>query len=209
MSKLITWLLMPLLILLFADRVDCDSAVDLAVAARSQIGRTVLYDPGYYGLTYPNGDVPIERGVCADVVIRALRSAYGFDLQQRVHEDMKKEFHRYPRRWGLKRPDKNIDHRRVPNLQTFFKKKGWALGVSQRANDYRPGDIVTCTVPPHLPHIMIVSDQKNSRGIPLVIHNIGAGVQEENRLFEFELTGHYRMPSENLPALHGNSSGYE
>jgi hypothetical protein len=167
----------------------------LVEAARNQIGRTVLYDPAYYGLTYPNGDLPLERGVCADVVIRALRAAYGLDLQKLVHEDMKRDFPGYPRTWGLRRPDKNIDHRRVPNLQVFFRKKGWSLVVSSTAGDYRPGDIVTCTVPPHRPHIMIVSEKKNRRGIPLVIHNIGAGVREEDQLFEFELTGHYRIPA--------------
>jgi uncharacterized protein YijF (DUF1287 family) len=162
-------------------------------AARAQIGKTVRYDPAYRALPYPNGDPPIEVGVCSDVVIRALRAALSMDLQQLVHEDMKRAFSDYPQNWGLKRPDKNIDHRRVPNLSAYFKRRGFALPVMRSAQDYRPGDLVICTVPPHLPHIMIVSDRTNSEGRPLVIHNIGAGTQEEDRLFEFPITGHYRI----------------
>lgn len=162
-------------------------------AAREQIGITLRYDPSYRSLDYPNGDVPMEGGVCTDVVVRALRTSLRIDMQKLVHEDMKRNFSRYPQQWGLKGPDKNIDHRRVPNLQTYFKRKGYELPVSDRAEDYKPGDLVTCLVPPHLPHIMIVSDQTNATGQPLVIHNIGSGTQEEARLFEFKLTGHYRI----------------
>ena len=161
--------------------------------ARSQIGKTVRYDPEYRSLDYPNGDVPIDRGVCTDVVIRAMREAYHLDLQKLVHEDMKAAFSKYPQQWGLQKPDRNIDHRRVPNLRTFFRRKGWSLPVTQNAADYLPGDLITCIVPPNLPHIMIVSDRKNGMGVPLVIHNIGAGVLEEDRLFAFEHTGHYRI----------------
>ena len=160
--------------------------------ARRQIGVTVEYDSAYVGLAYPGGDVPEERGVCTDVVIRALR-LLDFDLQKEVHEDMKRNFAAYPKYWGLKRPDKNIDHRRVPNLQTFFKRRGWGLPVSRNAADYKPGDLVTCLVGDSLPHIMIVSDRRNEEGIPLVIHNIGVGTEEENCLFTFPLTGHYRV----------------
>ncbi len=184
---------LPLLVLVFAAGADCGADGDLVAAARLQIGKTLIYDADYQPLGYPNGDLPIERGVCTDVVIRALRSAFDLDLQKLVHEDMQKNFSRYPRGWGLKEPDKNIDHRRVPNLVTFFKRKGWALDVSGQAADFKPGDIVTCIVPLHRPHIMIVSDKTNGDGIPLVIHNIGAGVQEEDRLFEFAHTGHFRI----------------
>lgn len=163
----------------------------LPALARRQIGVTVDYDPAYVRLAYPGGDVPQDRGVCTDVVIRALRLLH-FDLQKEVHEDMKRNFSRYPKRWGLKHPDKNIDHRRVPNLQTFFKRKGWSLPISQNPADYKPGDLVTCTVAGSLPHIMIVSDRKGSDGTPLIIHNIGAGTVEEDCLFTFPLTGHYR-----------------
>lgn len=159
--------------------------------ARQQIGVTVEYDPSYVVLPYPGGDVPPNRGVCTDVVIRAFRGI-GVDLQKAVHEDMKKAFAAYPRNWGLKRPDKNIDHRRVPNLCTYFKRKGWELPLTQNAEDYLPGDIVTCIVGGNLPHIMIVSDRRAADGTPLIIHNIGAGTEEENALFFFPLTGHYR-----------------
>ena len=156
-------------------------------AAHAQIGKTLAYDPAYTVLAYPGGDVPIERGVCSDVVIRAFRGT-GLDLQKEIHDDMKRAFSAYPRNWDLKKPDANIDHRRVLNLMTFLKRRGKSLPVSQNAADYQPGDIVTCIVPPHLPHIMIVSDPARR----LVIHNIGQGARAEDRLFEFELTGHYR-----------------
>lgn len=159
--------------------------------AREQIGVTVTYDPAYVSLSYPGGDVAQDRGVCTDVVIRAMRRK-GLDLQKAVHEDMKANFARYPRQWGLKRPDKNIDHRRVPNLMTFMSRRGWSLPVTKNPADYQPGDIITCTVPPNLPHIAIVSDRKNAEGTPLIIHNIGSGTQEEDMLFTFPLTGHYR-----------------
>ena len=115
------------------------------------------------------------------------------DLQKLVHEDIKRHFSDYPQLWGLKRPDKNIDHRRVPNLQHYFRRRGYELPISENPEDYEAGDLVTSMVPPNLPHIMIVSDRKNALGQPLVIHNIGAGVQEEDRLFEFRITGHYRI----------------
>jgi uncharacterized protein len=168
-------------------------------SARRQIGRTTIYDPAYVKLDYPDGDVPMERGVCADVVIRALRDALGMDLQRLLHEDMKRAFSRYPRDWGLTRPDPSIDHRRVLNLRTYFARNGYSLGVSQRAEDYLPGDLVTCTVAGTLPHIMIVSDRTTSQGVPLVIHNIAAGAREENRLFEFPITGHYRVLTPRKP----------
>jgi len=167
--------------------------MDFVKAARKQIGKTLFYDPSYQAIDYPNGDVSIERGVCTDVVIRALRVAYNYDLQKSVHEDMEKKFFKYPQIWGLKQPDKNIDHRRVPNLQTFFHRKGWSLPLSSHLSEFKPGDIVTCIIPPNLPHIMIVSDRQNKDDIPFVIHNIGSGTQEEDRLFEFRITGHYRI----------------
>lgn len=167
--------------------------IKIVAAARSQVGTTVRYDPSYQKLGYPNGDVDLGGGVCTDVIIRALRAAMGIDLQMLVHEDMKGNFRKYPQIWGLRGPDKNIDHRRVPNLRTYFKRRGCELPISTNPNDYRPGDLVTCIVPPHLPHIMLVSDRTNYLGRPLIIHNIGSGAQEEDRLFEFKLTGHYRL----------------
>ena len=164
----------------------------IVAAARGQVGRTVTYDPAYVRLDYPRGDVPIDRGVCTDVVIRALRDAINADLQQLLHEDMKGTFSQYPAIWGLREPDRNIDHRRVPNLRRYFERKNYSLGVSRNKQDYLPGDIVTCDVS-NRPHIMIVSDRKTKDGVPLVIHNIGHGAREENRLFDFTITGHYRI----------------
>ena len=168
--------------------------IDVVSAARRQIGVTVGYDPAYRKIGYPGGDVPRESGVCTDVIIRALRDAHKIDLQQFVHEDMKSDFSQYPQMWGLKAPDANIDHRRVPNLQCYFKRKGYALPVSKNAADYKPGDIVTVMVGGKLPHIMIFSDKKSAAGVPLALHNIGSGTQEEDVLFAYPLTGHYRIP---------------
>ncbi|MDP6544606.1 MAG: DUF1287 domain-containing protein [Phycisphaerae bacterium] len=164
----------------------------IVAAARGQVGRTVTYDPSYVRLGYPMGDVPIDRGVCTDVVIRALRYAIDTDLQKLLHEDMTTAFSEYPTMWGLRKPDRNIDHRRVPNLRRYFERTGYSVGVSRNKLDYLPGDLVTCDVS-RRPHIMIVSDRKTSDGVPLVIHNIGRGAKEENRLFEFRITGHYRI----------------
>ena len=164
----------------------------IVAAARKQIGKTLIYDSSYTALKYPMGDVPIERGVCTDVVIRAFRDALQMDLQKLVHEDMSAAFSKYPDIWGLKKPDSNIDHRRVPNLMTYFERKGYSIAITQEKDDYFAGDIVTCSVQ-NRPHIMIVSDRLTQDGIPLVIHNIGRGTKEENLLFEFPLTGHYRF----------------
>ena len=165
----------------------------IVAAARNQIGMTTIYDPSYVRLDCPSGDVAIDRGVCTDVVVRALRDALNMDLQKLVHEDMTSAFSEYPKKWGLTKPDRNIDHRRVPNLRCYFERRNFSLPVSEKKEDYLPGDLVTCTVPPNRPHIMIVSDRTSQDGVPLVIHNIGAGAREENRLFSFSITGHYRM----------------
>ncbi|MDR2207601.1 MAG: DUF1287 domain-containing protein [Azoarcus sp.] len=159
--------------------------------ARTQIGKTLFYDPSYVRLSYPMGDISIIRGVCTDVVIRALRHQ-GIDLQQLVHEDMRKNFRLYPnsQRWGLKKPDANIDHRRVLNLQRYFERRGYT--VTDRV--FLPGDIVTWNLRPQVEHIGIVSDRKNSSGQrPLIIHNIGLGTREEDMLHDFTITGHYRI----------------
>ena len=172
-----------------------DWAVRLIAAAESQIGETVIYDPSYVGLDYPAGDVPRDRGVCTDVVIRAYRDAFGIDLQKLVHEDMARHFADYPKIWGLARPDRNIDHRRVPNLERYFARAGAARDASSDPAGFRPGDMVTQRLPGNLPHIAIVSDRLAGDGItPLVIHNIGAGTRMENRLFDFPHTGHFRLP---------------
>lgn len=167
-------------------------AIALVTAARRQIGVTVSYDPAYVRLPYPGGDVPASRGVCTDVVIRALRTQR-IDLQQRVHEDMRAHFAKYPQKWGLRGPDSNIDHRRVPNLQTWFERQGWSVPVTSHAANYRAGDLVTWMLPGNLPHIGIVSDRRTMiGGTPLIIHNIGRGTREEDILFDHKITGHYR-----------------
>ncbi|WP_236215495.1 DUF1287 domain-containing protein [Metapseudomonas otitidis] len=171
------------------------AAVDggrLVEAARTQVGVTLGYDPAYRRIAYPGGDVPLATGVCTDVVIRALR-AQGLDLQQRVHEDMRRHFSAYPRHWGLKRPDPNIDHRRVPNLMTWFDRQGLSLRVGQAAADYQPGDIVTWDLGRGLQHIGIISDRRSREGTPLALHNIGQGTREEDILFRWPILGHYRF----------------
>lgn len=167
----------------------------LVRAAESQIGVTTLYDAAYSKLDYPGGDVPRERGVCTDVIVRAYRDGLGIDLQQLVHEDMKRAFAAYPKLWGLTTTDRNIDHRRVPNLRTFFDRRGAALPVTATAAVYRPGDVVSQVLANGLPHIGIVSDRMNDAGTtPLVIHNIGRGTLAEDILFALKITGHYRYP---------------
>lgn len=169
-----------------------DAVAAVVAAAREQIGRTVIYDGSYRKLAYPGGDIPIERGVCTDVLIRAFRRA-GCDLQVLVHEDMAGNFAAYPHAWGLTAPDANIDHRRVPNLATFFRRHGGALPVTRNGAAYLPGDIVTWRLPSGVPHIGLVSTAwAPEGGRRLVLHNIGQGTREEDVLFVYPITGHYR-----------------
>lgn len=165
----------------------------LLESAREQVGVTLSYDPNYRRLAYPGGDVPLATGVCTDVLIRALR-AQGLDLQAAVHQDMREHFALYPKNWGLKRPDRNIDHRRVANLMTYFRRQGWALPPEQTANGYRPGDILAWDLGGGMLHIGILSDRQGIGGTPLVLHNIGRGTQEEDSLGRFRQIGHYRLP---------------
>ena len=158
--------------------------------AYQQVGTTTIYDASYRRLPFPGGDIPMERGVCSDVIVRAYRHA-GLDLQLLVNQDMSGSFHSYPQLWGLAKPDPNIDHRRVPNLAAFFRRHGRSLPVSTRASDYSAGDIVTWRLASGVPHIGLVADRLE-RGRPLVIHNIGAGAQVEDVLFSYAITGHYR-----------------
>ena len=163
----------------------------IVLDARQQIGQTLYYDPAYTTLKYPMGDVPMIKGVCTDVIIRALR-LQGVDLQKLIHEDMKKNFAVYPKKWGLKSTDRNIDHRRVPNIMTYFNRQGYEV----KDKNYKAGDIVTWDLGKGLVHIGIISNQKSLvNSTPLVIHNIGSGTQENNILFEYKITGHYRIPS--------------
>jgi uncharacterized protein YijF (DUF1287 family) len=163
----------------------------LVAAAVAQTTSRVTYDGSYRRMAYPGGDVPANVGVCTDVVVRAYRSV-GIDLQVEVHEDMRRAFRVYPQLWGMARPDPNIDHRRVPNLQTLFQRSGARLPASRSASDYRSGDLVTWMLPRNLPHIGIVTADRSPAGTPLIVHNIGRGPEVEDILFAFPITGHYR-----------------
>jgi hypothetical protein len=165
---------------------------ELSVAAMTLTEQKVSYDPSYFTIPYPNGDVPSDKGVCTDVVIRAYRKL-GIDLQQKVHEDMKANFSLYPKKWGLTRPDPNIDHRRVPNLMVFFERFGTTLPITNNPSDYQPGDIVCWNLGGAITHIGIVVDSKSRDGKRhLIVHNIGGGQVLEDCLFNFKIIGHYR-----------------
>jgi hypothetical protein len=165
---------------------------DLARAALERTRVFVIYDPSYYPIPYPGGDVPEHRGVCTDVVIRSYRKL-GIDLQREVHRDMKSNFHLYPKKWGLSAPDPNIDHRRVPNLMVFFTRKGTSLPMSLRPEDYHPGEIVTWDLGGGKTHTGILICRKSSDGKRwLVVHNIGLGPRVEDILFKYRIIGHYR-----------------
>ncbi|GAA79954.1 DUF1287 domain-containing protein [Pseudoalteromonas sp. BSi20495] len=168
---------------------------DIVAALLERTTHNVTYDGSYHSIAYPGGDVPANVGVCTDVVIRSYR-LLGIDLQKLVHEDMLKSFELYPskRIWGLTKPDKNIDHRRVPNLQVYFKNHGQVLAKSSNVNDYKTGDIVTWMLPGNLPHIgMVVNELAKDTGNPLIVHNIGRGPEKSDMLFDFKITGHYRF----------------
>ena len=167
----------------------------ISAALIERTTHNITYDGSYYSMTYPGGDVPSNIGVCTDVIIRAYRQL-GVDLQQRVHEDIRANFVMYPseRIWGLKKPDKNIDHRRVPNLQVFFKRQGTELTISSNSRDYKVGDIVTWMLPGNLPHIgMVVTEALNSAENVQIVHNIGRGPEISEMLFDYKITGHYRF----------------
>lgn len=164
----------------------------LVAAAKERARLTVRYHPAYVRIPYPGGDVPATTGVCTDEIIRTYR-AVGVDLQKEVHEDMRRNFHLYPKIWGLRKPDTNIDHRRVPNLQVFFARKGKKLPTGRNASDYNPGDLVTYDLGGGVPHIGIVVDVRSAdRQRWKILHNIGAGPQIEDVLFNWKITGHYR-----------------
>ncbi len=164
----------------------------LADSALTLTKQKIVYDPAYFTLKYPNGDVPAGKGVCTDVVIRAYRK-FGIDLQKEVHEDMAKHFAKYPKKWGMKATDKNIDHRRVPNLMVFFERFGETKKMTTTASDYLPGDIVCWNLGGSITHIGIVANKKSSDNTRyLIVHNIGAGQVLEDCLFNFKIIGHYR-----------------
>ncbi|RRA96059.1 DUF1287 domain-containing protein [Paenimyroides viscosum] len=163
----------------------------LSAVALEIIDPTIKYTPDYVSIAYPNGDVPAKTGVCTDVIIRAYRKL-GIDFQKEVHEDMKNSFENYPKTWGLNRPDTNIDHRRVPNLETFFRRKGKELPITQNADDYKTGAIVTWMINDKMPHIGIVTNRL-TKDIKrkLIVHNVGGGQVLEDCLFKYRITGHF------------------
>ncbi|PQJ49100.1 DUF1287 domain-containing protein [Vibrio jasicida] len=172
-----------------------EQPISLAEAAKERTQYDITYDGSYYQIGYPNGDVASDIGVCTDVIIRSYRKL-GVDLQVLVHEDMRDNFSAYPskRIWGLARTDRNIDHRRVPNLQMFFQRHGVEIPISNDGHNFKPGDIVTWMLPGNLPHIGIVADDLSTdKRRPLIVHNIGGGVVLEDMLFDYPITGHYRF----------------
>lgn len=174
--------------LAFGQNDFCDKLADSALSLTHQ---NVIYDPSYFSLDYPNGDVPADRGVCTDVIIRAYRKL-GIDLQKEVHEDMKANFDKYPNNWGLTHPDKNIDHRRVPNLMVFFSRHGTVKHISEKPENYVPGDIVCWNLGGGVTHIGIVVNKNSNDGKRnLIVHNIGAGQVVADCLFDFKIIGHY------------------
>jgi uncharacterized protein len=195
-----------LIISVLAFPANAQSSVQSKViaAAIEQTRHEVRYEPRYVKIPYPGGDVPANTGVCSDVVIRAYRSA-GIDLQKEVHEDMAAHFSAYPKQWGLTTPDSNIDHRRVPNLMTYFRRKGAALPVTRTGRDYLPGDLVTWNLTgTGVPHIGVVTDRKSADGSrPLLVHNIGEGPKLEDVLFAWSITGHFRYPAGSGPTAGG------
>ncbi len=166
----------------------------LAGAAIAIVDPTIHYDPSYFSITYPNGDIPKNKGVCTDVIIRAYRKL-GIDLQKKVHEDMKVNFLKYPnlKKWGMTKTDTNIDHRRVPNLEVFFERKGIKLALSEEAKNYKPGEIVTWIINEKLPHIGIITNKKSYDGKRnLIVHNVGGGQVLEDCLFSYKIVGHFK-----------------
>ncbi|WP_332453325.1 DUF1287 domain-containing protein [Chryseobacterium aquaticum] len=194
MKKYVSFLI--ILFCFFNVKAQNQFAQKLSDAALSLTRDKVTYDPAYYSIKYPNGDVAANKGVCTDVVIRAYRKL-GIDLQKEVHEDMKKNFSKYPKKFGLKRPDTNIDHRRVPNLMVFFSRFGKSKSIETNASLYLPGDIVTWLLPGNLTHTGIVVNRKSADGKRyLIVHNIGGGQVIEDCLFKFTITGHYQYPKQ-------------
>jgi uncharacterized protein YijF (DUF1287 family) len=185
-------------ILLFSIINSCSSSIAqdhfslrLSNAAKELTAQKVQYDPSYYSIAYPMGDVPANKGVCADVIIRAYRKL-GIDLQQLIHEDMIQHFSIYPNNWGLRTTDKNIDHRRVPNLMKYFDRYGKKLPISLNDKDFQPGEIVCWLINGKLPHIgIVVNVRSNISNRYLIVHNVGAGQVIEDCLFKYPINGHY------------------
>lgn len=187
-------LLLPALLIWIFSVAQTSFTQKLSNAALELTKDNVTYDPSYVSIKYPNGDVNKDKGVCTDVIIRAYRKL-GIDLQKEVHEDLKANFSKYPnlKKWGLKKPDTNIDHRRVPNLEVFFERKGEKLTITNNASDYKTGDLVTWMIGDKLPHIGIVTHKKSADGKRnLIVHNVGSGQVLEDCLFSWKIVGHFR-----------------
>ena len=183
-----------LVLILFVCSAQVPFSKKLSDAAIELTQHQVRYDPSYFSISYPGGDVPGDRGVCTDVIIRAYRKLH-IDLQKEVHEDMATNFSKYPNHWSLTKPDKNIDHRRVPNLMTFFTRHGIAKKKTLDPNDYQPGDIVAWDLGGGTTHIGILIEKKSSdEKRPLVVHNIGNGQEISDCLFSYKIIGHYSYP---------------
>ena len=169
------------------------SGLKLSSAAIALTNQKVIYDPAYFSIPYPNGDVPLGKGVCTDVIIRAYRTGLGVDLQKEVHLDMKPNFRLYPKNWGRKMTDRNIDHRRVYNLMVFFKRKGEVKPMTKIPDDYKPGDVVCWILSGNISHVGIVINKKSVDGKRyLIVHNIGGGQVIEDCLFAWKIIGHYQ-----------------
>lgn len=193
MKSLVAWLIFGIFLSL-TNTAKAERTAELVAAAMERTRQQVTYNGAYFAIEYPNGDVPAGYGVCTDVIIRSYREL-GIDLQQLVHEDMRDNFALYPaqRIWNQTRTDRNIDHRRVPNLQVFFTRHGQTLPVTRNGSDYKPGDLVTWMLGGRLPHIGLVVDKYSQDGErPMIVHNVGAGPQLEDVLFSYPITGHYR-----------------
>jgi len=173
----------------------------LVDAAIKRTSHKVVYDPAYVAIDYPNGDVPEDQGVCADVIVRVYRE-FGIDLQKEVHEDMTRNFDLYPKLWGLKKPDSNIDHRRVQNLMVFFERYGQALPTTKKPNDYLPGDIVVWEFSSGRKHIgMVIDELLSNEQRPLIVHNVGVGPKINDALFRWKIIGHYEYFGKGFEAL--------
>ncbi len=184
--------LISLWVVVFQTLIAFGQEITLTEAAIQLTEDQVTYDPTYFSIPYPMGDVPADKGVCTDVIVRAYRKV-GIDLQQLVHEDMKANFERYPQNWGLSKPDPNIDHRRVPNLMTFFKRFGETKAITANASDYLTGDIVCWDLGQGINHIgIVIASDTIGRSYPLIVHNIGAGQVIQDFLFQYPIIGHFR-----------------
>ena len=193
MLKIKTFVVTFLLCINLAFSQQLFDPIKISDAAIELTNKSVIYNGDYYSIPYPNGDVPDGIGVCTDVIIRTFRSV-GLDLQKEVHEDMEVNFELYPKIWGLSKPDSNIDHRRVPNLMTYFKRQGAEIPITDKGKDYLPGDVVSWSLGGGLTHIgVLVNKKSNDNKRFMIVHNIGGGQVLEDCLFNYTITGHYRF----------------